>query len=67
MKLKLFDMFVFEGDPLECATFMSSWMAMMAKIAEHEKDVEAKAWLKKFGNLSFEELMKREQEEDGEE
>jgi len=67
MKLKVFDIIVAEGNEMELALYTHILLESMRLKAEHDKANEASEWLKKYGNMSLEELMRMEQEDDGEE
>ena len=64
MTLTVFDSFTAEGSATEVAIFTFCLLDLLKIKDEHDKDKKAKEWMEQFGNLTFEELMKREQEDD---
>ena len=67
MTMTFFNSFVAEGSATEVAIFTFCLLDLLKIKDEQDKDKKAKEWMEQFGNLTFEELMKREQEDDKEE
>ena len=64
MILKIFDVFVAEGDEREIALYTALLLEVMKGISDIHKKKEVEDWMKKYGNKTFEELMKSETQED---
>lgn len=64
MTLRLMEIFVAEGTEQELAMYTSLLLDMLKKISDFEKKKEVEDWMKKFGDKTFEELMKAETKED---
>lgn len=56
-----------EGKEIELAVYTHCLLEIFRLKHEFDKQQDAENWMEKFGNMTFEELIKREQEEDGEE
>ena len=65
MKLTMFDAFVIEGEPTELAFFMSMVLCVLKDKDESDKKKEVESWMAKYGDKTFDELMRMER--DGEE
>ena len=65
MTMKVFDLFETEGDPMEQAIFAMTLIEMIKAKHDHEeakKDSnDLEELLKAFGNMTFEEIMRKEQ------
>ena len=64
MILKIFDVFVAEGDERELALYTALLFEVMKGISDIHKKKEVEDWMEKYGNKTFEELMKSETQED---
>ena len=64
MKLTLYDIITVEGSELECAVFTHAFLEVFRMKGEFDRKKEEEAWLKKYGNMSIGEIMKREREEE---
>ena len=64
MRLKIFDVFVAEGDEREIALYTALLFEMLKNMSDIQKKKEVEDWMKKYGNKTFEELMKSETQED---
>lgn len=65
MTVKLFDGFLIaEGTELECAIYTHALIESIRMKQEFDKKQEVDEWLKKFGEMTFEELMKRERDDE---
>lgn len=67
MTLKVMGIIEAEGKEIELAVYSHCLLEIFRLKYKYDQEKEAEDWMEKFGNVSFEELMKREQEEDGEE
>ena len=65
MKLTVFDVMVAEGTEIECAMFACVFLEALRMKDEHDKKKEVDEWLEKYGDMTFDELMRKERE-DGE-
>lgn len=64
MKLKVFSVIEAEGTEPELALYTLVLVEALRMKQEADKKSETEAWLKKFGDMTFEELMKRERDEE---
>ena len=64
MRLKIFDVFVAEGDEREIALYTALLIEVLKNMNDIQKKKEVEDWMKKYGNKTFEELMKSETQED---
>lgn len=60
MKLKVFDIIEVEGNEIECAMYTCVFLEALRLKNEHDKKKEVDEWLKKYGDMTFEELMRKE-------
>ena len=60
MKLKVFDVITVEGEEMECALYTAILLEAFKLKNEHDKKKEFDDWLAKYGDMTFEELMKKE-------
>lgn len=60
----MFDVIVAEGSELECAIYSAAFLETIRLKQEHDKKQEVDEWLKKYGDMTFEELMKRESDDE---
>lgn len=58
------DQIVAEGSEVECAMYTHCLLQFMRMQTEHDKKKEVDEWMRKFGNKTFEELMKMERDEE---
>ena len=65
MTLKIFDIIIAEGTEVECAVYTHALLESFRLKNEMEKKKEVEDWMKKYGNMTFEELMKKERDEEG--
>ena len=64
MRLKIFDVFVAEGDEREIALYTALLIEVLKNMNDIQKKKEVEDWMKKYGDKTFEELMKSETRED---
>ena len=64
MKLKVFDVIVAEGSEAECAFYTALLIETFRLKQEQDKKKEVDDWLEKYGDKTFEELMKMERDEE---
>jgi hypothetical protein len=64
MKLKVFEVIVAEGTEIECALYTHVLIDIFRMKSEFDKKKEVEDWMKKFGDMTIDELMKREREEE---
>ena len=64
MRLKIFDVFVAEGDEREIALYTALLIEVLKNMNDIQKKKEVEDWMKKYGNKTFEELMKSETQGD---
>lgn len=64
MKLKVFDVIIAEGSEMECAMYTCIFLETLRMKSEMDKKREVDEWMKKYGDKTFEELMKMERDEE---
>lgn len=57
------DFIIAEGTELECAIYTHALLESLRLKHEHDKKEEVDEWLKKYGDMTFDELMKRERDD----
>ena len=55
---------VAEGSEMECALYTHVLLQLLRLQTEHDKKKEVDEWMKKFGDKTFDELMKMERDEE---
>ena len=63
MKVTVMGIIVAEGSELECAIYTAAFLETLRLKQEHDKNKEAEEWLKKYGEMTFEQLMNKERDE----
>lgn len=58
------DFIIAEGTELECAIYTHALLESLRLKHERDKKEEVDEWLKKYGDMTFDELMKRERDDD---
>lgn len=64
MKLTVFNGFVAEGTEAELAFYTLLLVESFRLKKEHDDRVEVDEWMKKYGDKTFEEIMKMEREDE---
>lgn len=64
MKLNVFNAFVAEGEPADLAMFLFVLICGLQQKTDDDKKKEVDEWLKKYGDKTFEELMRMERDEE---
>ena len=64
MKLKVFDIVEVEGTEIECAMYTCVFLEALRLKNEHDKKQEVDEWLKKYGEMTFDELMRKERDDE---
>ena len=64
MKLTVFNGFVAEGTEAELAFYTLLLVESFRLKKEHDDKVEVDEWMKKYGDKTFEEIMKMEREDE---
>lgn len=64
MKVSIGEIIVAEGTELECAIYSAAFIEALRLTNEFDKKKETEEWLKKYGSMTFDELMRREREEE---
>ena len=64
MKVTIMGIIVAEGNELECAIYSAAFIETFRLKQEHDKKKEVDEWLKKYGDMTFEQLMNKEREEE---
>lgn len=60
----MFNVIIAEGSELECAIYSAALIETIRLKQEHDKKQEVDEWLQKYGDMTFDELMKREREDE---
>lgn len=64
MQLKVMNIIVAEGTEVECAMYTHTLLEIFRLKSEFDKKKETDEWLKKYGDMTFDELMKRERDDE---
>ena len=64
MVVKVLGVIEVEGSEIECALYTHCLVQLFRLQTEHDKKKEVDAWLKKYGDMTFEDLMKMERDEE---
>lgn len=64
MQLRIMDIIVAEGTEIECAMYTHTLIEIFRLKNEYDKRKETEEWMKKFGEMTFDELMKRERDDE---
>ena len=64
MKMTVFNLFEVEGNEMECALYTCIMIEALRMKKEHDDKKELDEWMTRFGNMTFEELLRHEREGD---